>query len=371
MAALACRSAFALLRGWADMALDELPTELPDLDPSAPAGPNLEFDAAFGELERTSQGKPEQQYGDTVIPGEDPNWKDVAALAWSLTGRTHDLRVLVQLAISRLQLAGLEDFTGVLGLIHHQLQACWESVHPQLDPEDDNDPTLRANALLRLAEPVRVLRALRNFPLALSRRDGPVSWRTISIFNGGLETTDEQERKSEQSIRAAFGETGAERLTARRASIERALSELAGINLAFDSQSGYGNAPDLSGLVKLLQEMSRFIAQYMPAADAVPDEAPMEDASAGGAPGQPAASSQASRGGMSIASITDVNSRADAMRLLDLVVRYYEQHEPSSPLPLLVSRARKLADKGFLEILQELAPDGLMQAQVIVQSRES
>ena len=59
------------------------------------------------------------------------------------------------------------------------------------------------------------------------------------------------------------------------------------------------------------------------------------------------------------------------MRLLDLVVRYYERHEPSSPLPLLLSRARNLADKGFLEILQELAPDGLMQAQVVVQSRES
>lgn len=353
------------------MALDELPTELPDLDPSAPAGPNLEFDAEFGELERSSQGKPEQQYGDTVIPGEDPNWKDVAALAWSLTGRTHDLRVLVQLAISRLHLAGLEDFCAVLGLIHHQLQARWESVHPQLDPEDDNDPTLRANALLRLAEPVRVLRVLRTFPLALSRRDGPVSWRTIGIFTGGLETTDEQERKSEQSIRAAFSETGAEKLTARRAAVDKAIGELAGINAAFDSQSGYGNAPDLSALVKLLQEMSRYIAQYMPAADVVPDEAPMEEVPAGAAQGLPAAASQGQRGGVSIASITEVNTRADAMRLLDLVVRYYEQREPSSPLPLLIARARKLADKGFLEILQELAPDGLMQAQVIVQSRES
>jgi type VI secretion system protein ImpA len=58
------------------------------------------------------------------------------------------------------------------------------------------------------------------------------------------------------------------------------------------------------------------------------------------------------------------------MHLLDLVCRYYEQNEPSSPLPLLITRARKLADKGFLEILQDLAPDGVMQAQNIVQSRE-
>ena len=353
------------------MALDPLPTELPELDPNAPCGPNLEFDSEFGELERSSVGKPEQQYGDTVIPGEDPNWKDVAALAWSLTGRTHDLRVLVQLAISRLQLAGIEDFAAVIGLIHHLLQARWESVHPQLDPDDDNDPTLRANALLLLAEPVRVLRMLRTLPLALSRRDGPVSWRTIGIFTGALDTNDEQERKSEQSIRAAFNETGAATLTARHAAIDKALSELAGINAAFDSQSGYGNAPDLSSLVKLLQEMGRYLTLYMPAAEMMPEEAPMEDASTQGMPSQPVAASQAPRGGVSIASITEVTSRADAMRLLDLVVRYYERHEPSSPLPLLLSRARNLADKGFLEILQELAPDGLMQAQVVVQSRES
>jgi type VI secretion system protein ImpA len=58
------------------------------------------------------------------------------------------------------------------------------------------------------------------------------------------------------------------------------------------------------------------------------------------------------------------------MRLLDIVCRYYEQHEPSSPLPMMIARARRLADKGFLEILQDLAPDGLHQAASIVQPRD-
>jgi hypothetical protein len=37
---------------------------------------------------------------------------------------------------------------------------------------------------------------------------------------------------------------------------------------------------------------------------------------------------------------------------------------------MLIGRARALADKNFLEILRDLAPDGLMQAQNIVQPRE-
>jgi len=66
---------------------------------------------------------------------------------------------------------------------------------------------------------------------------------------------------------------------------------------------------------------------------------------------------------MSVASLSAVTNRADAVRLLDLVIEYYERNEPSSPLPLLIARARRLADKGFLDLVRDLAPDGLGQAE--------
>ena len=65
-----------------------------------------------------------------------------------------------------------------------------------------------------------------------------------------------------------------------------------------------------------------------------------------------------------------MTTRADALRLLDLACQYYRRCEPSSPLPLLVERARRLADKNFLDILRDLAPDGLVQAQTVVGSRD-
>ena len=58
-----------------------------------------------------------------------------------------------------------------------------------------------------------------------------------------------------------------------------------------------------------------------------------------------------------------VRSRAEVIRLLDLVCDIDERYEPSSPLPMLLQRARGLVDKNFLEILRDLAPDGLTQAQ--------
>jgi type VI secretion system protein ImpA len=60
-----------------------------------------------------------------------------------------------------------------------------------------------------------------------------------------------------------------------------------------------------------------------------------------------------------------INNRNDVIRALDLICDYYRLQEPSSPIPLLLRRAKLLVKKDFLEILQELAPDGLAQAQAL------
>ena len=73
---------------------------------------------------------------------------------------------------------------------------------------------------------------------------------------------------------------------------------------------------------------------------------------------------------LSAASLGPITTRADALLLMDLVRAYYERYEPSSPLPFLIDRARRLADKDFMDILRDLAPDGLSQAQHIAGNRE-
>ena len=44
--------------------IKELLTPISD---DEPCGPDLEYDAAFGEMERAAQGKEDQQFGDTVV----------------------------------------------------------------------------------------------------------------------------------------------------------------------------------------------------------------------------------------------------------------------------------------------------------------
>lgn len=328
-----------------------------------PSGPDLEFDADFGALERAAQGKPEQQYGATVIPAEEPDWKEVDSLARGLLDRTRDLRIVTHLAVSRLRLGGLADYAALLGLTRHLLEDRWDDLHPRLDPEDDNDPTLRANALLRLGHPGWVLRFLRDLPLAQSPRLGHYSWRDVGLATGQI-PSEAADKPSETTIRAAFQDSDPARLALLREAAAAAAAEVAAISTGFDARAGAGAGPDLEELGKVLREMARAIERYA----VVPAEAPAEasTAVAPGADGAVAVPAAAARGpALSAAALTEITSRADALRLLDLVCEYYRRAEPSSPLPLLIGRARRLAELPFLDILRDLAPDGLGQARMM------
>lgn len=331
----------------------------------SPAGENLELDPDFGALERAAQGKPEVQYGNTIEPAVPPDWKETAALAEGLLARTHDLRVMVHLAIARLHLEGLPGFARTVALIRHELDEDWAHVHPQLDPEDDNDPMQRANALLPLRDGARVLRPMRDVPLANNPRTGPVAWRDIAVLNGMIEPEPGREKLSEAFVLGAFRETDPARLAATRGALDGLLADVPGIAAAFDRQAGPGNAPDYEPLVKQLRDMHREVVRYQQAAKdgAEPDGAeasPEAMAPAGASAGTPAP-----RGVTSIQAITVLNKREDALHALELAASYFRSQEPSSPLPLLIDRAKRLAGMEFMDILRDLAPDGLSQAQLV------
>ncbi len=335
----------------------------------APTGPDLEFDPDFGALERAAQGKPEQQYGGTIIPAEEPDWKEVATQADALLERTRDLRVLAHLAVARLHLSGLPAYADVLSMSHQLLEARWDDVHPRLDPEEDNDPTVRANALLRLAHPGQVLKFMRDLPLASSPRIGQYSWRDVAIATGVL-TSEAGEKPSEAIIAGAFRESDPARLAVVQAAATAAADSAAGIINVFNERAGHGTGPDFDELSKLLKDVARTITRYNVVSEPG-EEAPTLATDDGGPPQEMSDAPAATRrGGFSVATLTEVSTRSDALRLLDVACRYYKKYEPASPVAMLLERAIGLADKNFLDILRELAPDGVMQAQQVVGARD-
>jgi type VI secretion system protein ImpA len=242
---------------------------------TSPTGPNLEFDPDFAALERTAQGKVEQQYGDTIIAAEEPDWKEVEAQATILLERTRDLRVLGHLAVARLHLFGLPEYAEVVGLARQLLETWWDEIHPQLDPEEENDPTLRANALLYLGHPGLVLKYIRDLPLANSPRLGAYSWRDVGIATGAI-PSDKKDKPTESVIHSAFQDSDTARLVGLRAAAQAVGKEAAAISAVFDTRSGYGTGPDYTELIKLSSEVARILERYAAAPAESQTAAPAE-----------------------------------------------------------------------------------------------
>jgi type VI secretion system protein ImpA len=57
-----------------------------------------------------------------------------------------------------------------------------------------------------------------------------------------------------------------------------------------------------------------------------------------------------------------VGSRSQALALLESVQRYFRYAEPSSPVPMLCERARALADRDFMGVLEDVLPKSALKA---------
>jgi type VI secretion system protein ImpA len=50
---------------------------------------------------------------------------------------------------------------------------------------------------------------------------------------------------------------------------------------------------------------------------------------------------------------------------LDKIIAYYSQNEPSSPVPILLVRAKKLVGADFVSIMKDMAPNGLENVRLV------
>ncbi len=143
---------------------------LVDLDAELPCGPDLEYDPSFLGLERAVSGRPEAEYGDTLVAAVPPDWKEAEQLCVELMSRTRDLRVSAHLVRARLMRHGVGALAEGLALIEGLLERQWQHVHPQLDAGDGDDATARINALALLVEPAGMPADLVDIQLVPTRR---------------------------------------------------------------------------------------------------------------------------------------------------------------------------------------------------------
>jgi type VI secretion system protein ImpA len=328
------------------MAVLDVAKLLAPVSADAPAGANLEYDPAFSALERAAAGKPEQVIGGTVSPAEPPEWNTVFDGAIGLLDRTKDLRVAVLLTRALLYRTGVVAFAEGIALLRGLVEQHWPTVHPQLDPDDNNDPTMRITALSALATPALLL-ALRQSPLVDSRALGPVSFADMFPASGSADAA---------RIGGVFDSVDLAELESVTTALAVAAGDLRAIDAAFEAQTG-NRGPDFGTLLDYFNKAHHALQQRLQA------RRPLEVAADAGAVAEAGAAAPApSPRGLS----GDILTREDVVKALDKICEYYQRYEPASPVPIMAQRCKRLVTMDFLELLNELAPDGVKQAQIVM-----
>lgn len=326
----------------------DVPLLLAAVSSNSPCGDDLEYDADFLQLERDAQGKPERTMGDSTHPAEPPQWRQIEQSSITLLQRSKDLRITHFLLQSALALNGFSGLANALTLINNLLGQYWPTLYPQLDADDANDPTVRINALSGIACETNI-GLLRESLLTRSRTFGPISLRAALNASGLQNFSDEHLTRNE--LAGALRDGDSEQLCALRSALQKAHSTVDAIEHYVSSQVGSAQGVNLSALKQPLKQALHILDEYAPG-PAVAKLAPQNTQDTLPVEQTVAATPRVSG---------EIGNRDDVVRSLDKILNYYARHEPSSPLSVLLNRAKNLVQADFASIVRNLIPDGMSQ----------
>ena len=338
---------------------------LKDITEDAPSGAeDLEYDQAFIALEKLAEGTPEKRVGDKVLePAREPAWIEVKTAGLALLERTHDLRVAITLLRALLNTDGLPGLWDGLVLLGSMIDKFWETLYPQLDPGDNNDPTQRLNILEGLCDREMMLLPLMKTPLCSSRAVGTFSLRDIHIATGKISPPEKEKEKAANiaAIQAAFQDCKEEKLLETTSAINESLECLNRMKASLVKRLGTSKAPHFGEIRQVLTDMNAAMEKHQDAA--VPDSGKHQKSSMPPATIKPRTKQRSARSTTTntVKQMEEITSRQDVITLLGQICSYYEQNEPTSPVPLLLKRAMGLVEKDFLEIMKDLVPESVSQ----------
>ncbi|RVC21100.1 type VI secretion system protein TssA, partial [Mesorhizobium sp. M7A.F.Ca.AU.002.02.1.1] len=315
----------------------------------------------------------------------------VLAKAEELRAHGRDLRLLVIVTRALANEDGLAGLAQGLTLIAQTFDQHWDTMHPALRPNaSPRDAALRRiNALIDLQNGQDGLLAnLRQMTFFAPRAIGPVQGKDLE--KGALddrvmlqEAASGLNAAEKAQLVSAHGQLLNRVRAACAAQIDQANAEM--VQLIADARAtitaldaletalnarleGSGTpVPDLKRfLQRLLTTLERNSAAGAVTNGAATQAVPTELATpARNGHGADAMASMASYADSSTGLPDRISSRDDVVKCLDLVVAFYDRTEPSSPIPHLARRVRRMVHMDFVELMEDLAPSGLKEFRLL------
>ncbi|MDX8467159.1 type VI secretion system protein TssA [Mesorhizobium sp. VK23B] len=366
-----------------------------------PSGEDLRNDPAFHELERLAEPQIKVVHDGNNKPTSQSSpvdWAAVLDKAEELRSRGRDLRLLV---IVTRALANEERLAGLaqgLALIARTFDQYWDTMHPALRANaTPRDAALRrVNALLDLQNGQEGLLAnLRETIFFSPRQVGPISGRDLeqgaldervmlqeaasglgAAEKAALATAHSQLLNRVRSGCAAQIDQAGEVMTSLLADARAVIAALDEVDAALNKRIE-GNGPTIPELKRFLQRLLTTLERNSAAGAAANGAA--KPAQQQAEPATPARNGHRAEGAEAMGAETmasgyaepgvglpdRITSRDDVVKCLDLVVAFYDRTEPSSPIPHLARRVRRMVHMDFVELMEDLAPSGLKEFRLL------
>lgn len=344
---------------------------LEPISPEAPCGDDLEYDPQYMELFIRIVPKEKKTIGGGMgserleSEFEPVRWSEVERDCLTLLRRTRDIRLLTVWLRCRTQQAQAQGLRQGLFVLE-RLLAQWPSLlYPLMETEGEEDLLPRADALLAIAEPQGLLADIRALPvcgsggLRLEVRDVERAF-SLPLAEDAI---------SPEAMRHRLNELGMQN-PPDYAALQDSLALARSIDALAHEQLGV-EAPDLSRLLTLLGRLevksaSLLVDNNTPRqknnnsldvpipADSGSDMATGNPYAAPGSEQDRASAVPDSAPGALPGAIANRHVARERIRDVRL---WFEEHEPSSPVSLLLRQAEQLIGKRFADVVDCLPQD--------------
>lgn len=330
---------------------------LEPLSGDQPCGPAIddvvELSTAWLALQTEAKGKPEQQFGDTIIEAKPADWKSIHSGCIDLLKNTHHLEPAVYLLAAAVELDGLIGLRDGLSLVAGYVREFWDTLHPMPDPDDPEDFYEREGVLEMMtlgyqetqSDLFRFVERVRKAPLAAFRELGVVSLHDILATRSGASGA-----KPAEFLRAVFEKGDQEGIQTNLAAARESAELIGQLDNNLKERLG-GSAPSFSTLIREINQVKSAMEEFTssrPVAETPTASAPVTTAQGG---------EKTLTAIQTVSTPGTIGSRADVVLAIDAIIRYYQANEPGSPVPFLLSRAKSLVDNDFLSIIRNFRPD--------------
>lgn len=341
---------------------------LQPISPNQPAG----IDLRFAQLtdHPLDKVKAERKQDDPLLlpPGTEPrkiHWQAVHdGCKTILLKHGKDLEAAAYLIEAMTRLHGLEGLDRGLEITAGLLETFWPTLHPGAPSSDDPElnPALRAKWLNWIGASADLQGALRTVPLGMTSRAGQ-ALTFGDLLDARRVQKAYQENPTEYSrlveAQLLTPDQWNEALQASAIDARDKVAAAAGACLArlqqLEAKSTTlfpeGEAPSLGKLMELLELLQTEMRSPSPLETG---SAPGGDAAGGGAGGGSGSGAPARSGGGAPGS---VQSREDAARVLQSVIRYLRAAEPHSPVSYMLERCVRWLGMGFDDLMLDLVKD--------------